>query len=47
MERKYANKTELTLITSIGVDAIALPRLAMKLELKQILKLVMFFMISL
>lgn len=39
--KEEGNKTELTRITSIGVDAIALPRLAMKLELKQqILKLV-------
>lgn len=38
---------ELTLITSIGVDATALPRLAMKLELKQILKLVLDLVISL
>jgi hypothetical protein len=35
INKKYGNKTELTRITSIGVDAIALPRLAMKLELKQ------------
>jgi hypothetical protein len=33
--RKYGIKTELTLMTSSGVDATALPRLAMKLELKQ------------
>ena len=39
--KEEGNKSKLTRITSIGVDAIALPRLAIKLELKQqILKLV-------
>jgi hypothetical protein len=35
IKRKYGNKIELTLITSSGVDATALPRLAIKLELKR------------
>jgi hypothetical protein len=47
IKRKYDNNMELTLITSIGVDATALPRLAMKLELKQILKLVVVLVIYL
>jgi hypothetical protein len=48
IKRKHDNNnTKLTLITSIGVDAMALPRLAMKLELKQNPKLVMVLVISL